>query len=486
MATLLDGLKRETNYTYTENNSLTHKSTLNKVLDLFALGGSYNNRSDDDCVTLFKRALKEDESLALKCLFYLRDVISGQGCRRFFRICYKWLAKNYPDIARRNHTQIAEYGRFDDLIYCLIDTPLEEDMLSTIYEQLNTDILSDTPSLCAKWMPSINCSSKEAKRIANIFCDYFYLTPAQYRKMLSKLRKRINVLERLMSANEWNNIEFDKIPSRAGMKYRNCFMRRAETSARYRAFMEDTHTTVNASVLDPVNIAREVFNKRFDEQFSDVERAVLQKYWDNLKDYYNGREENGIAVVDVSGSMIGTPLCAAVSMGAYIAERGHGPFANHFITFSREPELVEFEGVDIVDKFQRCAKADWGYDTNIQAVFELLLDTAIKNRTKPADMPSRLYIFSDMEFDEGIGLGEEKCNTLLEAIAKQWKKYGYELPSVIFWNLDARQDNIPALEGRFSYISGFSMNMIEAILSGKTGYDLMLEKLLSERYEVIR
>jgi hypothetical protein len=161
---------------------------------------------------------------------------------------------------------------------------------------------------------------------------------------------------------------------------------------------------------------------------------------------------------------------------------------------------VKFHGVDIVDKFQRAVRADWGMNTNIEAVFKMLLNVAKKENTKAEDIPERLYIFSDMEFDRCMCSGStesrhgysssrldssEQVETLLEKIAKDWAAAGYELPKVVFWNLDARNNNIPALGGRFSYVSGFSMNMVECILSGKDGYDLMLEKLMSERYNAV-
>jgi hypothetical protein len=272
-------------------------------------------------------------------------------------------------------------------------------------------------------------------------------------------------------------------------------MRREETRERYAAFMSDKKTKVNASILTPVEIAHQIFSYRWSKP-SMTERQAWQKYWDNLKDYYGGREEPGIAVVDVSGSMYGTPLEAAVSMGAYIAERGKGPFQNHFITFSGSPELVEFEGVDIFDKFQRASNANWGQNTNIEAVFDLLLRTAVRNHTRPEDMPRTLYIFSDMEFDRAMYAGEishdiwgyhstldhHGIETVIEAQARKWAARGYKIPRLIFWNLDARHDNIPAIGDGFSYVSGFSMNMVECILSGKDGWDLVLEKLNSDRY----
>ena len=331
------------------------------------------------------------------------------------------------------------------------------------------------------------------------------MTNKEYRKTLSVLRERINVLERLMSANRWDEIEFDKIPSRAGIIYRNAFARRDILAKRYEAFAKSSETKVNAEALYPHDIAHRAFDygmKRAD--INAPERLMLQKYWDNLKDFYNGREENGIAVVDVSGSMAGIPMEAAVSMGAYIADKAHGPFANHFITFSANPELVRFEGVDIVDKFNRCVKANWGMNTNVAAVFDMLLNTAKKKHVKVEDMPTRIYIFSDMEFDKCMtldsnyhdewGWGWHSCkhpsstqevNSDLEKIKRKWNAAGYQMPSVIFWNLNARNNRIPAIGDGFSYVSGFSPSMIDSILSGKDGYDLMLDKLMSKRYAAV-
>lgn len=499
MNTFLNGLVDNNNFIETENGAIAHKTTKSDVFDMFAFGGAYRGRTDEDCILLFKNALAENEELALKCLFYLRDVRGGQGERRFFRVCYNWLCKTKPDVARRNLIYVPEYGRWDDLIYIAADTDMQEGVFDLIRKQLFLDAECNTPSLLAKWLPSENTSSKTTKAMAHKLREYLKLSHKDYRKLLSMLRKRINVLERLISANEWDKIEFDKIPSKAGMKYKNAFARRDLIAKKYEAFAKSADTKVNAKTLYPYDIAHDIFEKfgwYGDNENKDVDRAMLQKYWDNLPNYYGDNQENGIAMVDVSGSMCGRPLEAAVSLGAYIAEKAHGPFANHFLTFSGRPDLVRFEGVDIVDKFIRARKADWEMNTDIKAAFNMLLDVAKKESTKPEDMPQRLYIFSDMEFD-GAFVGDydgwgryrhtnDSMNTLLEDIAKEWAAAGYELPSVVFWNLDARQNNIPMLSGRFSYVSGLSPVMIEQILSGKDGYDLMLAKLMSKRYENIK
>ena len=493
----LKNLKVDNNYGYTENGGIKHKTTMSDVLDMFAMGGAMRNRTEDDIITMFKKAYDEDHTLALRCLFYLRDVRGGQGERRFFRTVYKWMGDHLTEECENLIPRVSEYGRWDDL-FELFGTKAEGAMMGYIMYALNMN----KDHLLYKWMPSINASSNSTKERGRKFAREFDLTERQYRKFLSEGRKACNLVETLMSQNEWDQIAFDKLPSRAGLLYKNAFMRREETKDRYAAFMNNEKTRVNASVLNPVDIAHQIFEYRHWNHPSTTERNAWQKYWDNLKDYYDGKEEPGIAVVDVSGSMWGTPLEAAVSMGAYIAERGKGPFQNHFITFSDNPQLVKFEGVDIYDKFIRARDAEWGGSTNIEAVFNMLLSTALKHRTPASDMPKTLYIFSDMEFNGCITAGpavadtwgwsrgrkilnESQIDTVIEAQARQWRAYGYEIPRVIFWNLDARHENIPAIGPGFSYVSGFNMNMVECILSGKDGVQLMLEKLNSPRYASI-
>ena len=499
MNTFLNQMTKDNNITRTENGGVTRKSTESKVLDMFAVGGAYRTRSDEDVILLFKNAFEEDRLLAMKCLFYLRDIRGGQGERRFFRTAFRWLCNEYPQVAKANLENVSEYGRWDDLIYVAEGTQMQAAAFNIIKHQLAIDIQCKTPSLLAKWMPSQNASNANTKRLGHVLANFLGMTSRQYRKTLSTLRERINVLERLMSANRWDEIEFDKIPSKAGLVYRNAFARRDILAKKYEAFAKSQDTKVNADALYPHDIARKALDMYYNPPaLEDPTRLMLQKYWDNLKDFYNGREENGIAVIDVSGSMSGTPMEAAVSMGAYIADKAHGPFANHFITFSARPELVKFEGVDIVDKFHRCVQADWGMNTNVQAVFDMLLNTAMKQGVKAEDMVTKIFIFSDMEFDECVTFDNnpsrwnktvnsiEEVNSDLEKIKKQWEATGYRFPKVIFWNLNSRKRTaIPAIGEGFSYISGFSPVMVETILGGKDGYDLMLEKLLSKRYNAI-
>lgn len=507
MNALLNGMKDATNYTLTENGGITHVTTKSDLLDMFAMGAAMRSRSDADVILMFMKAFQENPSYALKCLFYIRDVRGGQGERRFFRVIMKWLAENHTDAARRNLKYVPEFGRWDDL-YVFVGTPLQNDALQIMKDQLELDVQCKTPSLLAKWLKSENTSSAESRRLGGITRKFIGLNHKQYRKTLSILRERINVLERLMSENRWDEIEFDKIPSKAGLKYKNAFARRDIIKAKYEAFAKNTETKVNAKALYPYEVVDQAikcgrisngWSVRYrDYDPEDVDRLMINKYWDNLADYFNGATFNGIAVVDTSGSMTrgdaAAPINVAISLGLYCAEKANGPFANHYISFASRPQLIETKGVDFVDKVQRIYRTNLVDDTNIEAVFDLLLNTAIKNHCTQDDLPQNVIIISDMEFNMAVNdrwynpssITTNNVETVLERKAREWARHGYQMPHLIFWNVDARQNNIPMLgNGPISFVSGMSPTIFETIMSGKTGYDLMMEKLNSERYSVI-
>lgn len=487
MANFMTGLKNATNYTYTENGALSHKFTGSKLYDLFALGGAYRERSDADVINLFKQAFEENEPYAMKCLFYLRDVRGGAGERRFFRVCIKWLAKIHPEAVLRNFDYFAEFGRYDDY-FCLFDTPLEKNVLRLIKHQLAIDVTSRTPSLLAKWLPSINTSSPVTVAYGNKVRNFLGLTHKQYRKMLSELRGRINVVEKLMSAGKWDEIEFDKIPSKAGMVYRNAFARRDMIAKKYEAFAKDTKTKVNAGTLYPYEVVEKARNLGYYTSLDNTERLMINKYWDNLTDYIHNGVFNGICVVDTSGSMYGTPINVALSLGMYCAEKAKGPYANHFITFSERPELIEFTGVDFVDKVQRAQRASWDMNTNLEAVFDLILGIAVKQHLPQDELPQNLVVISDQEFDAARGQYNRNQNvkTMMENIEQKWSAYGYKFPNLIFWNVNARHDLIPMKsKDGITFVSGFSPSLFQQIITGKTAFDLMYEVLNQSRYSVI-
>lgn len=481
----LNALKEETNFTLTTNGAVAHKSTLNKLMDLFAMGAAYRWRDDSDCILLFKEAYEENPEYALKCLFYIRDILDGAGERKFFRVCFKWLAQNYPEVARRNMRFVPMLGRWDDL-YCLVDTPIQKDMFKFMEDQFKLDLISKTPSLLAKWLKSPNTSSKESVALARLTYAAFGMSERHYRRALSYLRKKINVLERLMSTNQWDKIEFDKIPSAAGLKYRNAFAEHEVTRAKYEAFAKDKKTKVNAKALFPYQVVKKAFELSNYYNLEDTERLMINKYWDNLTDYFNSATLNALCMVDTSGSMFGDPINIAISLGLYCAERAKGPFANHYISFSSRPQLIECRGVDFCDKVYRIYHTNLCQNTNIKACFDLLLNTALNYHMKQEDLPQNIIIVSDMQVDCADEQFVFHKTTLMEGIRRKWALAGYKMPHLIYWNVNAIENTILDSDPDVSYVSGASPSIFESILTGKTGYELMMNALNKDKYKEIK
>lgn len=413
-----------------------------------------------------------------------------QGERRFFRVCYSWLADFDLAAAHRNLRNIPEYGRWDDLIG-LLYTKVGAAVIEIIKTQITEDLSiikngGTNVSLCAKWLPSENSSSAKTKNLATQIRKELGMTSRQYRKTLSLLRKTIKIVETQMSENKWDEIEYGKLPSRAGFQYRRAFAK--HDYSRYNNFITDKNTKVNAGTLYPCDIVHKALN------YGYAERAVLNKYWDNLTDYFNGASFNGIAVVDTSGSMSWShygniqPIDVAISLGLYCAEKcaPTSPFYNHYISFSRVAKLVDCRGNDFVDKVNRIYRNNICENTNIYSVFDLILNAAIKYKVPAADMPKNVVIISDMQFDMALDRSESVQNTISGQM-KQYKAHGYEIPHLIFWNVNAAYNaNIPMKdENGITFVSGYSPVVFDMILKEKTGQDLMLDKLNSERYAVI-
>lgn len=486
MNAMLNALVHENNFTYTENGALTHKTTGSKLYDLFAMGGAYRNRSNDDIETLFMDAYMENPVYALKCLFYLRNVRGGQGERRFFRVAIRKLAEVDKNAVVRNISNIVIFGRFDDL-FALEGTPAWNDAMTSIRAYFAMDMNGNHPTLLGKWLPSENASSKETKRLAGIIRRGLGLTHRQYRKALTSLRSKINIVEKMMSEGKWDDIKYDGLPSKAGINYRNAFLRHDHD--RYVEFMSDRKSKVNAGTLAPY----EVVEKAIGAFLKPVgaERDAINKYWDNLTDYFKDASLNALCMIDTSGSMWGRPMNVAISLGMYCAERCNGPFKDHYISFASRPQLIKISGHDFVDKVNRIYRTNLCDNTNISEAFGMLLNTAKRYHVKQSDLPKSIIVISDMEFDHGTtgGYGRSHSSrlTLMEGIRKNWERNGYEMPNLVYWNVDARQNNISenANDG-ITYVSGFSPVIFKTILTGKTGYELMMDTLNAPMYESVR
>ena len=484
---MLKFLKQEANMTYTENGAVTYRSTQSECLDLFAAIGALRRESDEEITNRFLRAYAENADLAMKILFFARDIRGGIGERRVFRTMIKWLADNEPRSLEKNIQYIAEYGRYDDLL-TLMGTTCEGKALQLIKKQLAADCTAleadESVSLLAKWLPSVNASNKDTIRQAKHIARAMGMNDAQYRKTLSALRTKISIIENNLREKDYT-FDYSKQPSRAMFKYRKAFLR--NDRERYDAFMsraaegtEQLHT----GTLTPYEIIKPFFGCG---DISYQERKAIDATWKSQENFTGG--ENALVVVDGSGSMYGgadpIPATVALSLGIYYAEHNTGAFQNHFITFSENPKLVKIKGSDICEKTRYCQRFNEVANTNIQRVFELILKTAVRNRVPQKDMPAKLYIISDMEFDYCT----EDCSmTNFEYAQRIFVENGYQLPEVVFWNVASRNQHQPVKvnDRGVALVSGCNPRIFSMLKAGIfSPYAFMMDVLGSERYAAI-
>lgn len=484
---MLDELKAEVSRTRTENGAATYGTTGNECLDLFAAIGALRRAEEEEITERFARAYAEDPDLAMKILFYARDVRGGLGERRVFRVCLKWLAMFAPQSVRKNAEQIAEYGRWDDL-FALEDTLCEYDMLHVIRRQLQEDLaamdLDGNVSLLGKWMPSANASCTKTVRRARKLARYLGMTEAQYRRALVKLRARIRIIENNLREKDYT-FDYAAQPSKALFRYRAAFER--NDSERYHAFLERVAggtERMHTGTLAPYEIIAPLLTRT---DVSEDERRALDVTW-NAQDHFAG-DERALAVIDGSGSMYcgGDPVPASValSLGIYFAERNRGEFHNHFITFSERPQLVKILGSDIAEKVRCCASYNEAANTSLQNVFDLILSAAMKNHVPQEEMPSALYIISDMEFD---CCTEDASLTNFEYAKQRFAQHGYSLPRVVFWNVASRSMQQPVTQNEQGVVlvSGCTPRIFEMLRSGTLSpYMFMMQVLENERYRQI-
>jgi len=492
-AMFLEELRKEENRTYTENGALTNRSTNSYCLDLFATIGALRNAEDNEIISRFIKAYTEDRNMAMKILFFARDIRGGLGERRAFRSILKWLSLHEADSVRKNIANVPEYGRFDDLL-SLLNGPCEKDMLSFIKEQLDRDLAAlktgDSVSLLAKWLPSVNTSNKDTVKMAKKLAKAMGFSDAEYRKVLVSLRAEIKLMENYLREKDYS-FSYEKQPSKALYKYRLAFLR--NDKERFSAFLdkaEKNPSVMNTGTLTPYDVVASIFHRDMEaEDITEEERRSMDVTWKALPDYTGA--ENALAVVDGSGSMYcgwGSgymPAAVAQSLGIYFAEHNKGCFHNHFITFSENPRLVEVQGRDIVDKLTYCVSFNECANTDLQGTFDLILKTAIENKVKQEEIPEKLYIISDMEFDFCT---ENAEMTNFECAKKKFAKYGYTLPQIVFWNVNSinQQQPVTKNEQGVALVSGTSPQIFSMLSEGILDpYSFMLKTLSSERYERI-
>ena len=479
-----DVMKKESVMKYTENGAVAYDRLNGSLVTLFAQIGALRPRSEKEIEDKFASAFNEDNLLATKMLFYAGNVRGGLGERRTFRICLRWLAKNYPTIVGKNIKNIAWFNRYDSL-FELVGTPCEKAMWKYIEDVLKHDLVSmknkDVCTLLAKWMPTETASSKKTRALAKKAMRALKLTPRQYRIALSALRKYIKVVETKMSNNEWDNIEYSAVPSYAMARYNQAFNKHDEE--RFSKYIEDLNngkTKVNASTLYPYDLVKNYMG------YSSDTNLLAEQQWKALPNYVEGKN-NIIVMADVSGSMSGRPMETSVGLAIYFAERNRGEYQNCYMTFTDRPHFININPNDTLRaKVRQVRNTDIGYSTNLEAAFNYILANATYNEVDNKDMPKALVVISDMEIDRymrGYGIdfvGEMKGKFMAR---------GYDFPKLIFWNVEARNDTFLSQSTDVINVSGQSPSTFKTLLGaleGKTSWDVMCETLNDKMYDCVK
>ena len=491
----------------TENGAFAYNTTnQGDLLDLFSQIGALRTRSEREIEQKFAAAFSEDKLLATKMLFYAGDIRQGGlGERRTFRICLHWLAENQPAIVRKNLELIPYFNRFDSL-FVLVGTECESQM----WELIAKTLLEDTramknsrngkhvpASLLAKWMPSENTSSAKTRAMAAKAIRELGLKPREYRKMLSALRKHINVTERMMSAGEWSAIDYAKVPSYAMHNYGSAFAK--HDHERFDAYLKSVNkgeAKIHAGVLYPYDLV-EKYLKRPDyrvpgEYCGDcwVARdadAVVEAQWKAMPNYLT-KPVNAVVMADVSGSMSGRPMATSIGLAIYFAQRNTGWYHNQYMTFTREPSFINIkEGATLHDCVKQVAEAGVGYGTNLEKAFLAILDTAVRNKVPVNEMPETLVVISDMEIDKYMQPGYRW--DFLQTMRVRFANAGYKMPKIVLWNVNARKDTVLSQSEDVIFISGQSASSFKSLcqnLDGITAYELMLQVLNAKAYAQVQ
>ena len=495
-----EAIKNETKWTRTENGAIALNTTGTACLDLFGTIGALRKADEVRITSLFEEAYKENPLLATKILFYARDIrgdkeTTGLGERRVFRIILKYAALHHPECIRPNLDLIGVYGRYDDL-YELIDTPLEKEMWLVMGNQFEEDKINlekgNVISLLAKWIKTADASSEKTRKLGIKTAHNLGYNVFEFKRIVRAMRKHLRVVEGLMSTNQWDKITYSEVPSRAMMIYRNAFKKHDEE--RFTQFAQKAVTgevKINSATLYPYDIISKYSSEGYwcknyydGSRLSETEENILQAQWDALPNYVEAGT-NAIVIADTSGSMSGRPMDTAVGLAIYFAQRNTGVYHNLWMNFSSSPSYQTIKGKTLKQILSNINYDNWSGSTNCAAAFELILSTAIKHHIPTNEMPKSLIIISDMEFDWCGGQNW----TFYEEMRARFAQYGYEIPQIIFWQVDSRHDTFHADANRKGVVlvsgqsAGTFKNLIGSI--GMNSVEFMFKTILSDRYEPV-
>ena len=479
--------RRNAALTRTENGAVALNTTGDARLDFFGTVGSLRGADKERITRLFSEAYKEDPLFAVKIAFYARDVRGGLGERETFRTLLRFMTKHHPEALRPNLDLIGVYGRFDDL-YCLIGTPMEEGMWAAMKRQFEEDRQNmqagNAVSLLAKWIKTADASSANTRKLGILTAQKLGYSVYEFKRLVRAMRRQIGVVEALMSAGRWDEIRYSAVPSRAMMIYRNAFMKHDEE--RFGAFVRKAaggEETIHAGALFPYDIVEKVMEMRV-RGIRITEDETLEAQWRRLPDYVEAGT-NALVIADTSGSMYGRPMATSVGLAVYFAERNTGPYHNMFMSFSGTSRIQMLKGETLVQKIRSIDMRDWANNTNLKAAFQHVLEIAVRNHVAAEDMPKSLIVISDMEID----CCGDKNWTFYEKMSLKFRKYGYRIPNIIFWNVASRHDVFHADRSRagVQLVSGQSAAVFRQVMQcvGLSPVEAMERIINSERYAAV-
>ena len=446
----------------TNNGAVTHSTAGNSCLDLFFIAGASRFMSEEDIIILFMRAFREDKIVAVKILFWARDARGGAGEKRFFQVIMKYLAKMLPEVHEQLAIHIPTFGYWKDVF--VTESP-NDNNLNWLATQLKENA---NANLLAKWFPR-----KGAWFVG--MHKYLGMNAGEFRRMLVNMS---NTVEQAICANMWETIQYSKVPSVAGKRYSKAFHK--HDGVRYESYITavmEGKEKMNASVLFPSDLVNKVMVDGFNTKAYDA-------MWKSLPNFMEGCKERILPVCDVSGSMTGQPMEVSIGLGLYISERNEGPLKDLVLTFSDEPQFHKIEGATLTERVTNLSRANWGMNTDLNKTFNVLLKRAIAGNVAQEDMPTKLLIISDMEFDQACGR-----RTNFDLIKAAYAESGYEMPGIIFWNVNGRLGNVPvkANTPNTALVSGYSPSIIRSVLGGDdlSPLAVMMKTIDSERYKCI-
>ena len=502
---VLDGIIKDSSKTLTENGDVAYTTTQNNNLDFF-FGASLFRGNDEKAVQAFIKAYTQNKNLAVKNLFYLRDIKGGQGLRSPFRACLAWLAKENPELVINLLPKFVEYGRWDDILFLGLKTEgFDKTLILKVEDFVREQFIKDSLtllenkiaeeqgekvkpiSLLAKWMPKINSKSPEVRKLAYRWANILAGGDKKlYRNAIRDLRESLKLVETALVKKKYDSITYEHVPGRAMKKYSKAFDR--NDGKRYKSYLESLRTGENEVGLEKLKQrSKNLFPYEILIQSKNGQREMSELLWTAMREQNPNLGQNSIVVYDSSGSMIATipqtnnvrVIDVAQSLAIALAEKATGPFENKVITFSRNPRFIDLAGAtSLRHKLQRLQEFSIAENTDISKLYDLIFEASL-NATSSEDYLKQVIIVTDCQFDAVTSYqGVTYDKSTYDVVKQKFVDAEIPMPQMVYWNLNARTFTIPSVDiENVALISGFSTNIVTSLTKGLTGEDIMLDAL---------